>query len=308
VYDNASAAETRDMLDSLSYPRLHVHHAERNTGFGDAVNRALARTRSDLVLVLNSDVEASSDFVAPLLAVMRADADLAVVTPAGNTFGGYDLRRYALRSGCVVTHNLYAYAFLVRRAAFDSVGGFDPAFGLGYFEDSDLSRKLLRAGWWIGIRPDSELYHAIHGSFGKGPAVSELMTRNRALYAQRYPEALRNLLVVSGQASLRELPADARRDLETFLSEGGTVAWLTRGPLREIPALAVRAARASLLGVARAYKRQRSRERRRVAQLWLVSDAPTAVRLALRSWARAEGTVLRCIDLTQDGLTSRSDQ
>jgi GT2 family glycosyltransferase len=296
VYDNASAAETRDMLDALALPRLRVHHAERNTGFGDAVNRALQRTSSELVLVLNSDVEASSDFVSPLLDAMQGDRELAALTPAGNTFAGYRLDRYALRSGCVVTHNLYAYAFLVRRAAFDAVGRFDPAFGLGYFEDSDLSRKLLRAGWWIGICPRSQLQHAIHGSFGKGPAVSELMTRNRALYAERYPEALRNLLVVSGRTHLAELPSAVRRELESFLAEGGHVRWLTRAPLRDLPALEVRGARGGLAGLVRMLQRHRSRERRRFSQFWVVRDAPATARLVLPAWAAADTTPLRWID------------
>jgi len=296
VYDNASGQETRDMLDGLRLPKLIIHHAPQNTGFGDAVNRAVERTRSELVLVLNSDVEASSDFVSPLLAALRQDAKLAVVTPAGNTFGGYDLRRYALRSECVVTHNLYAYAFLVRRAAFDAVGRFDPAFGLGYFEDSDLSRKLLRAGWWIGIHPESNLYHAIHGSFGKGAAVSELMGRNRELYGQRYPEAMRNLLLVSGRTSLQELPAEVRRELDAFLAGGGAVRWLTRAPLRYLPSLEVRATRGGMVGLARMIQRDRSRERRRFTDLWLTSDASAAVRLGLRAWARAGSRTLRRIE------------
>ncbi len=113
VYDDASALETRRMLDELCFPGLSVHHGERNVGFGRAVNHAFAQTRSELVLVLNSDVAASDDFIEPLHAAMQEDPSLAAVMPAGRTFKDYDLSSYALRSGCVVTYNLHGYAFLI---------------------------------------------------------------------------------------------------------------------------------------------------------------------------------------------------
>ncbi|NBQ70930.1 MAG: glycosyltransferase, partial [Nitrosomonadaceae bacterium] len=52
IQDDASGAETRTMLDNLSYPQLHVYHAPENQGYGKSVNEAVARSNADWVLVL----------------------------------------------------------------------------------------------------------------------------------------------------------------------------------------------------------------------------------------------------------------
>jgi N-acetylglucosaminyl-diphospho-decaprenol L-rhamnosyltransferase len=49
---------------------------------------------------------------------------------------------------------------LVRRAAFELVGGFDERFFL-YSEETDLARRLRAAGWWVDWIPG---FPAIHGS------------------------------------------------------------------------------------------------------------------------------------------------
>jgi N-acetylglucosaminyl-diphospho-decaprenol L-rhamnosyltransferase len=62
---------------------------------------------------------------------------------------------------------LAATAVLVRRAAFDSVGGFDPSYFL-YGEDLDLCRRLRRAGWALVTVPDVWATHTGGGSAGSG--------------------------------------------------------------------------------------------------------------------------------------------
>jgi N-acetylglucosaminyl-diphospho-decaprenol L-rhamnosyltransferase len=50
------------------------------------------------------------------------------------------------------------YCMLVRRSAFDSVGGFDGDFFL-YFEDIDLCTRMRRAGWTVALVRDSVATH-----------------------------------------------------------------------------------------------------------------------------------------------------
>ena len=49
--------------------------------------------------------------------------------------------------GYVATYRFQGYAYLVRRDLFVAIGGFDAQFGLGYFEDTDLGRRLVQQGW-----------------------------------------------------------------------------------------------------------------------------------------------------------------
>jgi hypothetical protein len=47
---------------------------------------------------------------------------------------------------------------IVRREAFDGIGGFDERYFL-YWEDADLCRRLRNAGWSIRFRPDARVVH-----------------------------------------------------------------------------------------------------------------------------------------------------
>jgi len=279
VHDNASGPETARMLDALSLPRLRVHHAPVNTGFGDAVNQGVRQACTDAVLVLNSDVEAADDFVAPLQRALVSDAELAALTPSGNSFESYDLARYTKRGDCIVTHNLYAYAFLIRRAAFLEVGGFDPCFGLGYYEDTDLSRKLITAGYWLGVHPHSRLQHAIHGSFEGVPKFRELMANNRRLYFDRYPNARRRILLISRCARAGDLTETARRALDAVAEAGAEILWMASESPAEIPAMSVRGERFILLRAVRTLIRRRKKAFGRFTDLWVIDDAPARVKV-----------------------------
>ena len=97
VWDDASDAATARMLDGLSLPRLSIVHAPRNAGFGAAVNQGMALVRTDLALVLNSDIEVRDDFLAPLLEAIRCDTELAALQANCPQLASYDLRRYRRR-------------------------------------------------------------------------------------------------------------------------------------------------------------------------------------------------------------------
>ncbi len=279
VHDNASGDETREMLDSLQYPRLRVVHAARNTGFGDAVNRGVRATRSDPVLVLNSDVRAADDFLSPLAHALERHASLAALTPAGNSFDSYDLDRYAARDDCVATHNLYAYAFLIRRKAFETVGGFDPSFGLGYYEDSDLSRKLIAQGYWLAVHRSSILHHEVHGSFEGVTGARELMAKNRSLYFARYPRARRRILLLSIEEHARRLPGNALEACDEALADGAEIHWLARTAPTHLPALGMRGERLRIARTIRTLVKRRRKPFGRYTDLWAVDPAPTGHRL-----------------------------
>lgn len=86
-------------------------------------------------------------------------------------------RRIARRSATLRDHaervpsapmnveSLAATVLLVRRAAFDSVGGFDARYFL-YGEDLDLCRRLRQEGWRLTAMPDVWAVHESGGSAG----------------------------------------------------------------------------------------------------------------------------------------------
>jgi GT2 family glycosyltransferase len=279
LQDDASDPPTAQMLDLLEDPRLRVHHAPRNQGFPRSVNEAFTRTRSEFVLVLNSDTEARDDFLSPLIEALMADSRLAAVTPAGRQFRSYDLDRYARRNGLVVTHNLAGYAFLMRRNAWEEVGGFDSRFGRGYYEDSDLSRRLLERGWWLGVHPGAKIGHTIAGSFNTLPDRYELMGQNRDVYYELHPGAKRQVVLISGAQPFAALPSKLKDEAEEVLRGGGNVLWLTPRVPRDMPALDMRSYRPTVRRCLKLRDRGTTRKQKRVKELWI---APGASRLRVR--------------------------
>lgn len=288
VCDDASDAETAEMLDRLEAPRLVIHRARENVGFGATVNLGVGKTRTPLVLVLNSDVRARSDFLSPLVDALEADPGLAAVTPR---VAPIETRcSYQRTGGVIPTYAFRAFGFLVRRKAFDAARGFDPVFGRGYYEDTDLSRRWTALGWRMGVVPDSVLDHEGHASFGQTGPVLELRARNREIYLRRYPGARHRILLVSG-----DLPAgscelvDATR---AAVTTGAALDWLSRSPIRGVPAFEIRARRHETLRTLRRLARKRDREPQRYTQLWLAgrlgADAPP-----LRGLARSLGIEVR---------------
>ena len=58
--------------------------------------------------------------------------------------------------------------FLVRRSAWDAVGGFDRSYFM-YMEDVDLCWRLARAGWSVAYEPAAEVAHAQGVSTDRNP-------------------------------------------------------------------------------------------------------------------------------------------
>jgi N-acetylglucosaminyl-diphospho-decaprenol L-rhamnosyltransferase len=78
-----------------------------------------------------------------------------------------------------------APALLLRRAALDSVDGFDPRYP-GRFDDLDLASRLARAGWLTVHVPSAVVIH--HATVRADPAAA------RRYLADRAPRPVRGLL------------------------------------------------------------------------------------------------------------------
>ncbi len=92
---------------------------------------------------------------------------------------------------------------LVRRAAFESVGGFDPRYFM-YFEDVDLGDRLGRAGWLNVYVPTAEVTHLGGHATSRVPEQM-LAEHHRSTYrylADRHPGPLAAPLRLALRAGL----------------------------------------------------------------------------------------------------------
>lgn len=149
VQDACSTDGSAELLDAVAAGdhRVHVRH-ERDAGQSDALNRALARSRNDLVCWLNAD-----DLLLPgALAAVRTAIDAHGHVP-DLVVGGWQLRTGTdevirrcpaarLARGPLLVRGCYAFsgALLIRRDTLAACGGF--ARDLHYVMDFDLMLKL----------------------------------------------------------------------------------------------------------------------------------------------------------------------
>jgi glycosyltransferase involved in cell wall biosynthesis len=260
------------MLDSLPYDITHTYHAIKNQGFGASVNDAVSRSSASYILVLNSDTEVKGNILPPLYEAMSVDSQLAVIIPASNDYIEEDFDRYLRQPGGYIrTYRLRGYAFLIRRSIFQEIGGFDPIFGRGYYEDIDLGRRIYERNWCIGVYPDSPIYHKGGGSFGRGSAYRKLKQHNRALYFSRYPSAQRNVLFLSGDCSLTNFPQNLLNTIDDVYQRGGVLHWFSTEAATKSPCLHMRNRPANLwmvLNLMIFYGW--SRKDKRISDVWLL--------------------------------------
>lgn len=184
------------------YPGTRLLRTGGNLGYGTAVNRAVAGIPADqrYVLVANPDVVWAPGSIDALLEAAgrwpRAGALGPLIRdPDGSVYPSArhlpSLIRGGLHAvvGFVWKSNPWSRTYrqehvepserpvgwlsgsclLIRREAFDAVGGFDERYFM-YMEDVDLGDRLGRAGWLNVYVPDSEILHDKGHSTGHDPA------------------------------------------------------------------------------------------------------------------------------------------
>jgi N-acetylglucosaminyl-diphospho-decaprenol L-rhamnosyltransferase len=186
------ADRVRGEAIAAAHPRVKYVARPDNPGFGAGVNRAALQATSSVLLILNPDVELAAPIVAPLLACLDTQADVAIVgglvreadgrvqpsarrfPDLSTPFGGRTswLTRVAPNNpltrrnlaatdshGRGATVDWVTGAFMmIRREVFIELGGFDEHFFM-YWEDADLCRRALARGWKTMYQPEAAVVH-----------------------------------------------------------------------------------------------------------------------------------------------------
>jgi len=181
-------AVSNDLLVKLcqTYTRVIIEWHPENLGFAAACNRGVALTDGEFIVLVNPDTEVFPEWSERLTAYMQPD--VGAVGPISNFVAGWQnaalhMRmvddhaknaRYAIKGNNrrgVDTKLLIGYFCMVRREAWNKVGGMDPDFFLGC-DDLDLSLRLREAGYALVIASDVYVYHEGHASFHAAGIVS----------------------------------------------------------------------------------------------------------------------------------------
>lgn len=212
VVDNSAAGATRAALGTAGDSHFLVVEAPGNGGFGSGVNLGVAALGTEFVVVANPDTAPAGGAVEALVAALASDPVLGIVAPAlyesdgtlhqsarafpsvrGSSWqafaglvapGSAAARRYREANWRRAEERYVDWVsgafFVVRRAAFDAVGGFDPGYFM-YVEEVDLCWRLARAGWRAGYLPTARVVHAGGASASAHPYAMQL-SRHRSLW------------------------------------------------------------------------------------------------------------------------------
>ncbi|MGE5095276.1 MAG: glycosyltransferase family 2 protein [Betaproteobacteria bacterium] len=170
IHDNSGDARLLERIrtlpqlsDASRFDRVEIHASESNVGFGRGHNANAARAPSPFFFVLNQDCVLEPG-------VLERAVDTALAAP--RDIAAWELRQIpyehpksydpvSLETGWVS-----GAATLLRREAFDAVGGFEPRIFM-YGEDVDLSWRLRANGWRLTYQPRLACVHRTYREAGE---------------------------------------------------------------------------------------------------------------------------------------------
>lgn len=186
--------------------RITLLENPENLGFVGTVNRGMALSDSNDVLLLNSDTEVANDWLDRIRRAAYSDQKVASVTPFSNNAticsyprfckdnelpDGYSTAQLdalcaQTNAGAVVdVPTGVGFCMYIRRDSLAAVGLFDTEnFGKGYGEENDFCQRAAAAGWRNLHLLDTFVLHTGGVSFGdsKSPRERAAMETLRRLH------------------------------------------------------------------------------------------------------------------------------
>lgn len=177
--------------DSIAYvnkwhPEIKTMELSQNYGFAEGYNKGLANVKSPYVVIINSDVLVTEDWLDSILDLMDNDPTIGIVQPAilsledkkfyeyaGAAGGFLDILGYPFCRGRIFNTiervqdqynepcNIFwasGAAMVCRTYLFKQLGGFDGSY-FAHQEEIDFCWRTQRAGFKILCLPSSKVYH-----------------------------------------------------------------------------------------------------------------------------------------------------
>jgi GT2 family glycosyltransferase len=205
VADNGSTDDSVAWIRT-NHPEVRIVALDRNYGFAEGYNRALAQVGAEYFVLLNSDVEVTGGWLDPLEALLERDAAAAAVMPKIRSARERERFEYAGACGGFIDRLGYPFCrgrvlqavekdegqyddrrpvfwatgacMMVRSDCFAAAGGLSASF-FAHQEEIDLCWRLQLAGRTIWVEPASVVYHLGGGTLSvDDPRKTYLNYRN----------------------------------------------------------------------------------------------------------------------------------
>lgn len=185
VADNASTDDSIAFLIS-TYPSVRILKNSENAGYARGYNLALSKLSEDILVLLNSDVEVTPNWLAPFIRAFGDDEKLVAAQPKIRDFNNKSYFEYAGAAGGFLDSLGYPFCrgrifntvekdmgqydedaeifwasgacLVVRNSSFKEAGGFDEDF-FSHQEEIDLCWRLKATGGKVKYIGNSTVYH-----------------------------------------------------------------------------------------------------------------------------------------------------
>jgi len=196
LVDNASVDGSLEFMQRR-FPWVRLIALDENAGFARGNNLGAAGFEGAYLVFLNNDTQVAPGWLGALVAAADADAEVGLVTSrivfldrpdvidsagdgylrCGGAFKVWHGGKTDAAPGSREVFGACGAAFLIRRALFDRLGGFDERFFMVY-EDVDLSYRARLSGARVVYAADATVAHAGSASLGR-------LSRQAVFYGQR---------------------------------------------------------------------------------------------------------------------------
>jgi GT2 family glycosyltransferase len=186
VADNGSTDDSVEYIKGHFNEQIGLIELDRNYGFAEGYNKALAAIEAEYFVLLNTDAVPAMGWLKPLIDAMDGDSLTAACMPKIKSYNDPDFFEYAGAAGGFI--DKYGYTFcqgrifnsiefdygqydkpknvfwasgaclMLRGPLYKIAGGLDPFF-FAHMEEIDLCWRLKNRGYNIRYVPDSVVYH-----------------------------------------------------------------------------------------------------------------------------------------------------
>lgn len=185
IADNASEDNSIRFLRS-NFPTVEIIENAVNGGFAKGYNDALKRVEEEILILLNSDVAVTPNWIEPLKEALDSDPKTAVVQPKILDYRNKSYFEYAGAAGGYIDRLGYPFCrgrifdtlekdegqydqtaeifwtsgacMAIKKKAFEQAGGFDEDF-FAHQEEIDLCWRLFNMGYKAKAVGTSKVYH-----------------------------------------------------------------------------------------------------------------------------------------------------
>lgn len=209
LIDDHSTDETRKIEKYVK--NIKVIRNEKNAGFLKNCNSGAKAAKGEYLYLLNNDTQLLENAMEKLAEILDKVKDCGaagskLIFPDGKLQGaGSIIKKDGSTASIGIFNNPLSPEFnelkevnyccgaslMVKKALWDSLGGFDTLFSPGYYEETDLCLRIKEIGCKTIYQPESEVIHFCGCSFKE--STERLIKQNRKKFLKKWRGRLKNL-------------------------------------------------------------------------------------------------------------------